>query len=482
MSSSTSDHKTKASIELKVIVVGAGIGGLAAAYALRCAGHNVTIVDKKFGRPQLKSQGVSHSPPNMTKILCKWGMDVLMEGEAQTYNSLVMRKGQLGDLIGIMHFDKDFLHDLCANYMVVRVQKLEDILLSMIREEGVNVLSATVTDMQSSPDDATIMLDDGKSMSADLMICADGYDSKFKSVVTGVEDDEDQLTPPKSHLLFSWTLPMDVIRQDKVLQYNTDPAQWQVWQVWNGPGYIFHLNAPAGEKYLSMTMSADYNREIHPGDEVWENRTLDYWGIDVNAYEPRIKTLLSLTKYVTSRALISRPPLEDLVCENSRIALVGDAAHPMLFGSNHHLGLSFEDAETLRCLFSRIRHPDQISNFLAAFEEIRLPRNAYLVEFDRQFHLNMKVDNGPQRDQLHAVLSQGMAHGDWDHMDEGSFRAVWGEELNTYTYDASEQVDDWFTKWGTMMSKNSEDAKDAPKTPSSIPGLHRVSISQFDHP
>lgn len=79
--------------------------------------------------------------------------------------------------------------------------------------------------MQSSPDNATITLDDGQTVSADLMICADGYDSKFKSIVTGVEDDEDPFTPPKSHLLLTWTLPMDAIRQDKVLQYNTDPAQ-----------------------------------------------------------------------------------------------------------------------------------------------------------------------------------------------------------------------------------------------------------------
>ncbi|PPQ79021.1 hypothetical protein CVT25_002330 [Psilocybe cyanescens] len=481
MSTSKPEHKTKAPISLKIIVVGAGIGGLSAAYALRCAGHDVTIVDKREGKPRIKSQGISHSPPNMTKILCKWGMEELMEGEAQTYNSLVMRKGQLGDLIGIMHFDKDFLHDLCANYMVVRVQKLVDMLQALIREDGVNVLSATVTTMHSSPDNATITLDDGQTLSADFLVCADGYDSTFRSIVTGVEDDDDLDTPPKAHLITTFILPMDVIRQEKVLQYNTDPAQWQVWQVWNGPGFIFHLNAPEGDKYLSITMSSDYNGEIRPGDEVWSNRPLEYWGIDVEDYEPRIKALLSLTKYVTSRVLISRPALDDLVCENSKIALVGDAAHPILPASNHHLGISFEDAETLRCLFSRIRHRDQISNFLAAYEEIRQPRVAHLVEFDRNFHLTMKVENGPQRDELHAMLSQGMAHGDWDHMDEGSFRAVWGEELNTYTYDASDQVEDWFTKWGAMMSKNMEETKDAPKI-SSIPGLHRVSISQSDHP
>lgn len=98
-------------------------------------------------------------------------------------------------------------------------------LQALIREDGVNVLSATVTTMHSSPDNATITLDDGQTLSADFLVCADGYDSTFRSIVTGVEDDDDLDTPPKAHLITTFILPMDVIRQEKVLQYNTDPAQ-----------------------------------------------------------------------------------------------------------------------------------------------------------------------------------------------------------------------------------------------------------------
>lgn len=44
-------------------------------------------------------------------------------------------------------------------------------------------------------------------------------------------------------------------------------------------------------------MSADYNGEIHPGDEVWENRTLDYWGIDVDSYEPRYEDSMTIIEF-----------------------------------------------------------------------------------------------------------------------------------------------------------------------------------------
>lgn len=96
-------------------------------------------------------------------------------------------------------------------------------------------------------------------------------------------------------------------------------------------------------------MLSNYNREILPEEESWANRPLEYWGIDLDAFEPRYenrfvrsspvankmhlyraKRLLSLVQVVSSRVLVHRPCLDDLVCDNSRIVLVGDAAHPIL--------------------------------------------------------------------------------------------------------------------------------------------------------
>jgi len=38
-----------------------------------------------------------------------------------------------------------------------------------------------------------------------------------------------------------------------------------------------------------------------------------------------------------------------------------------------------------------------------------------------------------------------MAYGDWDHIDEATFRAVWGNELALFAHDTSDNVEDW---WG----------------------------------
>jgi len=150
----------------------------------------------------------------------------------------------------------------------------------------------------------------------------------------------------------------------------------------------------------------------------------------------------------------------------------------------------FEDAETLRCLFSRIRSKTQISHFLTAYEEIRLPRVTFAMAYDYGFHAMMKLPDGPAQDQRNASLSESMVHGDWDHMDETLFRSVWGTELELYTHDAADKVEDWWTQWGAMITKKRDDKRQladsinrtpSPQVATMIPGLHRVSFSEV-HP
>jgi len=94
---------------------------------------------------------------------------------------------------------------------------------------------------------------------------------------------------------------------------------------------------------------------------------------------------------------------------------------------------------------------------------------------------------GPEQDARDALLRQSMIHGDWDHMDESAFRSVWGNELALYAYDATEQVDDWWGRWGTLISrkgiKHDHEEESSPIVMPSIPlaGLHRVSFQSSVH-
>ena len=92
----------------------------------------------------------------------------------------------------------------------------------------------------------------------------------------------------------------------------------------------------------------------------------------------------------------------------------------------------------------------------------------------------VRMAAGPERDARDVLLRQSMIHGNWDHMDETAFRSVWGEELAMYAHDATEHVDDWWARWGTLISRKGmkdEEEESNPTAMPIIPGLHRVSTS-----
>jgi salicylate hydroxylase len=267
-------------------------------------------------------------------------------------------------------------------------------------------------------------------------------------------------------------------------------------------------------------MAYSYEGEFRPEDQFWAEHPIEYYQLDMERFVPeydfrsyvfryifndfrRLRKILGLVETVSARVTLSKATPEDLVCDSSKIVLVGDAAHPFLViniapypflvalinprptqpGGTHRAAFIFEDAETLRCLFSRIRGRHQISDFLTAYEEIRQPRCASALEYDRGFHSMVRMPPGPERDARDALLRQSMIHGDWDHMDEAAFRTIWGEELAMYAHDATEHVDDWWMRWGTLISrKGIKDEESGPTTTPMIPGLHRVSISSTTSP
>lgn len=62
----------KASLSLDVIVIGCGLGGLAAAHTLGHAGHKVTIVESA---PAIGEIGAGiQVTPNVSRLLIRWGL------------------------------------------------------------------------------------------------------------------------------------------------------------------------------------------------------------------------------------------------------------------------------------------------------------------------------------------------------------------------------------------------------------------------
>lgn len=80
----------KAGLRLNIVIVGCGLGGLAAAYCLGRAGHQVTMVE---AAPAIGEVGAGiQLGPNLTRLLIRWGLEAKLKEMAVKPSALAFRR------------------------------------------------------------------------------------------------------------------------------------------------------------------------------------------------------------------------------------------------------------------------------------------------------------------------------------------------------------------------------------------------------
>jgi salicylate hydroxylase len=83
---------------LNIVVVGCGLGGLAAAYCLAKAGHKVTMFE---GAPAIGEVGAGiQVTPNVSRLLIRWGLGEQLEKIAVRPEGIVFRRCELFEILG----------------------------------------------------------------------------------------------------------------------------------------------------------------------------------------------------------------------------------------------------------------------------------------------------------------------------------------------------------------------------------------------
>jgi 3-hydroxybenzoate 6-monooxygenase len=166
-----------------VIVVGGGIGGLSAAFALSRQGLRVRVLERagQFGEV---GAGIQIAP-NCTRILEEYGLLDEAKQLGVLPQNMVMR-----DALDARELTRLDLRDIERRYgfpyMVIHRSDLHGIFLRACQRAGVELLTGQlVADYQNTGTGARVRLADGRAAEAALVIAADGLHSVARQQMVG---------------------------------------------------------------------------------------------------------------------------------------------------------------------------------------------------------------------------------------------------------------------------------------------------------
>ena len=213
----------KASLTLDVIVVGCGLGGLAAAFCLTQAGHRVTIVESSSVIGDIGA-GILSSP-NSSRLLLRWGLGKHLDEIAVKPEFLTRRRYDTGERIGFVKWGEVTEREYGApNYHIHRAD-LHKLLYDLAAPHATILLGSPVTGCDPGPVSPSVTLKSGKVVRGDLIVGADGIKSFIQQVVSGGPNPAEST----GDAAYRAIIPASLLTQDPELRELIEPPQLTGW-------------------------------------------------------------------------------------------------------------------------------------------------------------------------------------------------------------------------------------------------------------
>ncbi|GAA4859494.1 3-hydroxybenzoate 6-monooxygenase [Kitasatospora terrestris] len=315
--------------EPRIVIVGGGIGGLAAALAVTRRGHRVTVLERA---PEFAEIGAGiQIAPNGIRALERLGLGDRVRAGAVHMAELRFMDGVTGEHVTSLPLTEEYRRRFGNPYVVVHRAELHAMLLdACLADEKVELRAGvTVTGYRQSGGTATVLLENGEEITGDAVIGADGIHSAIRRQLVG-----DGAPRNSGITVYRAIIPMEQVPEE--IRWATS-VTW-----WAGPHCHFVHYPIAGGKYLNLAASSDnHATEATANVPVTKEQVREQFaGLGADAHR-----LLELGEGWRSWVLVDRDPVTDWT--DGRVTLLGDAAHPMLHYAAQGACQALEDAVLL---------------------------------------------------------------------------------------------------------------------------------------
>ncbi|RDI77760.1 hypothetical protein Vi05172_g12296 [Venturia inaequalis] len=400
-------QRRDASTRLNIIIVGAGLGGVGSAISLLLAGHRVTIFE---AASQIAEIGAGiQILPNSSRVLQSWGMRGLLEPVA-TKPSRVNMWGWKGNMITYVDTEKSAAEYPGTFYWDFHRANLHTALLRRASELGVQLkINARVVDVRIASDeaeDATVVLDSGEEFVADLVVGADGINSRMREVLMGRPDPP----IPTGDLAYRLLLNAEDVLKDPELAHFIKQPQVNYWI---GPDAHAVNYVLKGGKLFNMVLIVPDDMPFGGANTLQGD--VDEMRAHFKGWDPKILKLLELCGSVRKWRLRIRTGMDDWSHPSGAFTMLGDAVHATLPYLASGAGMCLEDAAVLGELFSRAPNPKDPrtkKQLLKIYENCRKERTEMVVQRGNLQQWLYHLPDGPEqeeRDRKMRVAEEGEA-------------------------------------------------------------------------
>ena len=324
-------------MERKILIAGGGIGGLATALACGRQGMATQVFEKKRVLSEVGA-GVQLGP-NVLRVLEAWGLRSAIDAVAYFPQRLEVRSALSGALLGTLPLGARAVQRYGARYATMARADLHALLHRAVQAQGMAQvhLAQAVARVSQDVSAVELLTEDQRKRRANVLIAADGVWSHVRDFLR-----------PDVQALFTGHVAYRAMAKQSDLP---ESLRSDCVTVWLGPSmHAVQYPVHAG----SMLNTVVLVEGAAPEDaQAWEQAAvrsvlLDQLAGAHGSLQDRVRSMAQWRLWPLCGLPHLRGP-QDMVF--GRIALLGDAAHPMLPYLAQGAGMAIEDAAAVaQCL------------------------------------------------------------------------------------------------------------------------------------
>ncbi|WP_432778547.1 FAD-dependent monooxygenase [Burkholderia gladioli pv. alliicola] len=314
----------------RIAIVGAGLGGTAAAALLQRSGYDVRLYEQA---PSFSRLGAGiHLGPNVMKIMRRIGCEDALNAMGSHPDFWYSRDGITAEVMSQIPLGDFALKTYGASYLTVHRGDFHALMTQAVAP-GTIAFGRKLTAIEDTGSEVRLTFDDGTVETADIAIGADGVNSRLREHLLGAE-------PPRytGYVAHRAVFPASLLDNkpyDMCVKWWSGDRHMMVYYVTEKRDEYYYVTGVPQAEWPAGVSMVDSNRE-----EMREAFA---------GFHPDIQHLIDVSPSITKWPLLERDPLP--LWSRGRLVLLGDACHPMKPHMAQGAAMAIEDAAMLaRCL------------------------------------------------------------------------------------------------------------------------------------